>query len=49
MNKDTLQYADLLELLIDGPAGGHRRWTAFPILRMLEISVSHLVWRRPDR
>lgn len=36
MNKDTLQYADLLELLIDGPVGGHRRWAAFLILRMLE-------------
>jgi hypothetical protein len=36
MNKDKLQYADLLELLIDGPVGEHRRWAAFLVLRMLE-------------
>lgn len=42
MNHDQLQYAGLLELLIGGPVGGHRRWAAFLVLRMLETrAVCH--------
>ncbi|HNU98980.1 MAG: hypothetical protein KA191_12215 [Verrucomicrobia bacterium] len=36
MNNDKLEYADLLELLINGPVGGPRRWAAWLVLRMLE-------------
>ncbi len=36
MNTDKLEYADLPELLINGPVGEHRRWAAFLVLRMLE-------------
>ncbi|HOX04224.1 MAG TPA: hypothetical protein P5555_18355 [Candidatus Paceibacterota bacterium] len=36
MNNDRLKYADLVELLINGPVGGRRRWAAVLVLRMLE-------------
>jgi len=36
MNNDGLEYADLLELLTNGPVGGGRRWAAWLVLRMLE-------------
>jgi len=36
MTNDKLEYTDLLELLINGPVGGRRRWAACLVLRMLE-------------
>lgn len=36
MNDDRLQYAELVELLIDGPIGGRRYWAAMLVVRMLE-------------
>lgn len=36
MNDNRLEYADLLELLTNGPVGGRRRWAALLVLRMLE-------------
>lgn len=36
MNNDRLEYADLLELLTNGPSGGRRHWAAWLVLRMLE-------------
>ncbi len=48
MNNDKLEYADPLELLINGPVGGRRRWAAWLVLRMLETK-GNCRYRGDDR
>lgn len=40
MNADRLRYAEVVELLTEGPVGGRRDWAALLVLRMLETRAA---------